>query len=142
MARMIRNTEQVKIDSNLLKYLKYGEDIKHIPSYTNYFATNTGRIFSGKKKIEYETLKGEKYYAVIWKELRPRLVNGYWAVNVMDNEGKKKTEYVHVLIFKTFSSEFLDRNVLKIVHRDGDKLNNNINNLALNFRKKNRLSRT
>lgn len=136
MAKLIRNKEIVQIDSNLMKYLRYGEEVRPIPNYNNYFATSLGRIFSGKYKIEYNTLQGEKYYCVVWKELKPRLTNGYLSVNITNNEGIRKREYVHYLIYETFES-WVDRTVLKIVHRDKDKLNNKINNLAVALRKKN-----
>ena len=135
MARLIRNNVKVEADSNLEKYLSYGEIIKSIPNYDNYLITNTGRVFSGKYKIEYDTLTGDNYYAVIWKELKPRLIRGYFAVNITDNEGIRKTEYIHYLVYRTFEG-WIDKSVLKIVHKDHDKLNNNINNLAVTFRKK------
>lgn len=136
MARLLKNNEKVQIDNNLLKYLKYGEQIKPIPNHNAYFITNTGRVFSGKKKIEYETLKGEKYYCIVWKELKQRLTNGYLSVNITDDEGIRKREYVHHLVYRSFEG-WIDKTVLKIVHRDKDKLNNNINNLGVAFRKKN-----
>lgn len=135
MAKLIRNKEKVKVDDNLLKYLRYGEQIKAIPNCNGYFATSTGRIFSGKYKIEYNTLRGEKYYCIIWKELKPRLTNGYLSVNITNDEGIRKREYIHSLVYQTFEG-WIDRTVLKIVHRDKNKLNNDIGNLALDFRKK------
>lgn len=135
MAKLIRNTEEVMIDDNLLKFLKYGEIVKPIPNCRNYFATSFGRIFSGKYKVEYDTLDGEKYYAILWKHLKPRMTNGYLSVNVTNNEGIRKREYIHSLVYEAFEG-FIDRTVLKIVHRDHDKLNNNIGNLALVLRKK------
>lgn len=135
MAKLIRNKEKVQIDDNLLKYLKYGEIVKPIPNYPNYFSTSLGRIFSGKYKIEYNTLKGEKYYCVVWKELRPRVTNGYLSVNVTDDYGVRKREYIHYLVYEAFEG-WIDRSVLKIVHKDHDKLNNNLGNLAVALRKK------
>lgn len=135
MARLIRSNEKVQIDANLKKYLKYGEIVKPVPNHNGYFVTNTGRVFSGKKKIEYNTLRGEKYQCVIWKELRQRLTNGYYSVNITNNEGVRKREYVHYLIYETFEG-WIDRTVLKIVHKDHDKLNNNLGNLGVVLRKK------
>lgn len=135
MAKLIRNTEKVKIDSNLMKYLKYGEEVKPIPNYDNYFATSFGRVFSAKKKIEYNTLKGDNYYCILWKELKPRVVNGYLAINITNEYNKRKTEYIHYLVYITFNN-YLDKSVLKIVHRDKNKLNNNLSNLDITWRKK------
>lgn len=135
MARLIRNTEQVQIDDNLLKYLRYGEIVKPIPQYTNYFAANTGRIFSGKYKIEYDTLQGSKYYVIVWKELKQRVINGYLAINITNDYNQRKTEYIHYLVYIAFNN-YLDKSVLKIVHRDKNKLNNNLSNLDITWRKK------
>lgn len=135
MAKLVRNKEIVQIDSNLLKFLKYGELVKPIPNYPNYFASSYGRIFSGKYKIEYECISKEKYHCIIWKELRPRLTNGYLSVNITNDYGVRKREYVHYLIYETFEG-WIDRSVLKIVHRDKCKTNNHISNLAVDFRKK------
>ena len=136
MARLIRNTEQISPDSNLQKFLAYGEEVRPIPNYCNYFATSCGRIFSAKKKVEYRTINDNFYSCVIWRELKQRKIRGYWAVNIMSGEGKKETKYVHFLIYISFTSAFFDKNVLKIVHRDHNKLNNNLGNLAVQFRRK------
>ena len=135
IAKIIRNKEKVQSDSNLEKYLRYGEIVKTVHNCNGYFVTNTGRVFSGKYKIEYDTLQGDKYYCVVWKELRPRLTNGYLSVNITNDEGVRKREYIHYLVYEAFEG-WVDRTVLKIVHRDHDKLNNNIGNLALVLRKK------
>lgn len=135
MAKLIRNKEKVIIDDNLLKLLGYGEQIKQVRNCSNYFITNTGRVFSGKYKVEYETLLGQNYNCVIWKELRSRITNGYLSINITDDEGIRKREYIHYLVYEAFNN-WVDRKVLKIVHIDKDKLNNNLNNLALEFRKK------
>lgn len=135
MAKLIRSTEEVQLDQNILRKLEYGEEIRPIPGYQNYFVTNTGRVFSAKYKIEYTTLEKIEYRCVIWKELSQRLIRGYSAVNITNDESIRKTEYVHYLVYEAFEG-WVDRKVLKIVHIDKDKLNNNLNNLALEFRKK------
>ena len=78
MARRLRNTDHLEVDSNLEKLLYYGEEAKKVIGCNNYFVTSFGRVFSSKYKLEYETLEGEKYHAVIWKELSQRLTNGYY----------------------------------------------------------------
>lgn len=136
MARLIRNTEQVQIDSNLEKYLNYGEIVKPCQGFSNYFVTNFGRVFSAKRKIEYDTLRGDKYQAILWKELKPRFTNGYLSVNVTNNEGIRKREYIHKLVYEAFNN-IVDTTVLKIVHIDHNKLNNNVDNLGVTWRRKN-----
>lgn len=136
MAKLIRNSKAVEPDENLYKYLSYGEEIKPIPCYKNYFVTNTGRVFSGKKTIEYETLRGESLFCIVWKELKKRKVSGYWAVNLMSSEGKKETKYIHYLVYISFTTRFFDSKVLKIVHINKNKLDNSVSNLSVVFRKK------
>lgn len=135
MAKRLRNTDHLEVDSNLEKLLYYGEEAKKVIGCNNYFVTNFGRVFSSKYKLEYETLEGEKYHAVIWKELSQRLTNGYYCVNITNNEGIRKREYIHKLEYEAFNG-LIDTTVLKIVHRDHNKLNNNIDNLAITWRKK------
>ena len=65
MARRLRNTDHLEVDSNLEKLLYYGEEAKKVIGCNNYFVTSFGRVFSSKYKLEYETLEGEKYHAVI-----------------------------------------------------------------------------
>ena len=136
MAKLIRNTEQIQTDSNLQKLLYYGEKVKPIPQYPNYFASSFGRVFSAKKKIEYTTTTGNKYQAIIWKELKPRLINGYFGINITNEENERKTEYIHHLVYIAFH-QYLDKSVLKVVHIDHNKLNNNIDNLGITWRRKN-----
>lgn len=136
MAKLIRNMEQIQIDNNFQKLLYYGEEAQPIPQYPNYFATSHGRVFSAKKKIEYITTTGNKYQAIVWKELKPRLINGYFGINITNEKNERKTEYIHYLVYITFN-QYLDKSILKIVHIDHDKLNNNIDNLNVTWRKKN-----
>ena len=135
MAKRLRNTDHLEVDSNLEKLLFYGEEAKKVVNCNNYFVTNFGRVFSSKYKLEYETLEGEKYHAVIWKELSQRLTNGYYSVNITNNSNTRKREYIHKLVYEAFNG-IVDTTVLKIVHKDHDKLNNNVDNLAITWRKK------
>ena len=57
MARRLRNTDHLEVDSNLEKLLFYGEEAKKVIGCNNYFVTNFGRVFSSKYKLEYETLE-------------------------------------------------------------------------------------
>lgn len=135
MAKRKLNADKLNIDENILKLMKYGEQIKPIPNHKNYYITTHGRVFSNKYKVEYRTLEGEEYYYVTWKELKQRVVNGYYCVNISDDEGVRKRHYVHKLVYETFNN-FVDTTTLKIVHRDKNKLNNHVGNLAVTWRKK------
>ena len=53
MAKRLRNTDHLEVDSNLEKLLFYGEEAKKVVNCNNYFVTNFGRVFSSKYKLEY-----------------------------------------------------------------------------------------
>lgn len=135
MAKRKLNRDRLEVDENVLKLLKYGEEIKPIRNCNNYYVTTHGRVFSNKYMVQYQTLEGEEYYYVVWKELKQRLTSGYYCVNISNNEGVRKREYVHKLVYQTFNN-FVDTTTLKIVHRDKNKLNNRVGNLAVTWRKK------
>ena len=135
MAKRKLNRDRLEVDENVLKLLKYGEEIKPIRNCNNYYVTTHGRVFSNKYMVQYQTLEGEEYYYVVWKELKQRLTSGYYCVNITDNEGVRKREYIHKLVYETFNN-FVDTSTLKIVHRDKNKLNNRVGNLAVTWRKK------
>ena len=135
MAKRKLNRDRLEVDENVLKLLKYGEEIKPIRNCNNYYVTTHGRVFSNKYMVQYQTLEGEEYYYVVWKELKQRLTSGYYCVNITDNEGIRRREYIHKLVYETFNN-FVDTSTLKIVHRDKNKLNNRVGNLAVTWRKK------
>ena len=131
MAKRKLNRDRLEVDENILKLMRYGEEIKPIRGCNNYYVTSFGRVFSNKYMVQYKTLEGEEYYYVVWKELKQRVVNGYYCVNITNNEGVRKREYVHKLTYEAFNNS-----VLIIVHRDKNKLNNRVGNLAVTWRKK------
>ena len=135
MAKRKLNTDKLNIDENILKLMQYGEQIKPIPNHKNYYVTTFGRVFSNKYLVQYKTLEGQEYYYLVWKELKKRVTNGYYCVNITNNNGDRKREYIHKLVYETFNN-FVDTTVLKIVHRDKNKLNNRVGNLAVTWRKK------
>jgi len=76
---------------------------------TNYFITDTGRVFRGQR------------------ELKPyRHSKGYVRIDI-SQEGKKIVSYVHRMVAETFLPN--PKNVCCINHKDGDKKNNNLDNL-------------
>ena len=135
MAKRKLNRDRLEVDENILKLMQYGEQIKPIPNCNNYYVTTFGRVFSNKYLVQYKTLEGQEYYYVVWKELKQRVTNGYYCVNITNNNGDRKREYIHKLVYETFNN-FVDTTTLKIVHRDKNKLNNKVGNLAVTWRKK------
>lgn len=68
-------------------------------------------------------IKGQK-----GRILKGSTSNGYQRVNLYNNDGTYKTKYVHRMILETFAPcENSDQ--MQVNHKDGNKLNNNINNL-------------
>jgi len=83
---------------------------KTIESYPNYMIDESGNI---------KNIKG--------RYIKPRYdKRGYLRVNLSHN-GKKRTFFVHQLVMQTFNG--LGKKYAIIDHMDGNKENNNINNL-------------
>ena len=96
------------------------KDIKtHLGSYQ---VSNLGRV----KSLNHYNGKFKKYSNI--EKIRQNQVNnkGYYYVLLYNNK-KIKSCYIHRLVAETFISN--PENKLFINHKDGNKLNNNINNL-------------
>jgi hypothetical protein len=68
------------------------------------------------------------------KNLKPHLSNGYLRIGIC-TKGKRKLVKVHRLVAKAFIEN--TENKLEINHKDGNKLNNHIDNLEWSTRKEN-----
>ena len=89
--------------------------------YENYFADEYGNIYSNKSGI--------------MKPIKTSINNrGYEAVNFSD-KGVRTSRLVHRVMVETFISEDLKN--LTVNHKDGNKLNNHIDNLELVSQKEN-----
>ena len=92
-------------------------ELKQIPSYEKYFATKEGRIFSKWSK-DYKELKLTKS------------CYGYLVVDLCNSDKKIHKQFrVHRVIYNTFVGDIPKD--FCIDHIDGDKINNNIENLRL-----------
>lgn len=100
---------------------------KTIKDHPDYEVSNYGNVRSWKNGSH-----GKRDYP---KQLRSApSKNGYFTVSLSVN-GKKKTETVHQLVLKAFiGAKPKDYDAC---HNDGDKLNNNIDNLRWDTRKNN-----
>lgn len=122
------------MDHNLKLALYPGETVRPIEGFEGYLVTSTGRVLSAKKKVTTTTLDNKTYECIIYKELKTSIVRGYKTVNLSSNKTRKKF-YVHELVLNNFLGQF-DKAYFKIRHINNDKLDNRLENLKLEFRRK------
>lgn len=108
---------ELKNNKSNSKYQKYDGDLvneewKIIPEVTNYKISTQGRVWNTKTN----------------NILKPVITSGYYKVRLCQN-GKTIDRMVHHLVYKIFNNDynFTDNEVVD--HIDGNKLNNNLNNL-------------
>ena len=87
-------------------------DIKEYENYKDYYVTIDGQVFSTKYKKP--------------KPIKPNNVGKYQTVRLSDGN-KTKTFYLHRLVALAFLPK--PTNSDRVVHIDGNKHNNNVNNL-------------
>jgi len=97
------------------------------PEYPDYSASESGNIYSHK-----------------WNKFRlikPRMMNGYWFVTILNKDSKKKTIAVHRLTLTAFKGEppFF-KNVCR--HINGNRTDNHVSNLKWGTHKENSDDRT
>ena len=105
---------------------------KNIPDYNGYQVSNLGRVRTFNK-----TTYTKKHGVRHWKDriLKYKCINenahktGY-KVDLW-KDGKNKTFLVARLVAFTFYNEDIDNHKLTVDHIDGNRLNNNLNNLEL-----------
>lgn len=142
---VIRNEKEYEA---IGRVLFEGEAYRVIEGYDQYLITNYGRVFSAKSVLTTETLEGVEYYAYRFKELKASINNrGYEVVSLVATKrrvGEKKKDIkkflVHDLVYRSFIGNF-SKYYFRIKHLDGNKLNNNLHNLDLEFRKKDKAFR-
>ena len=94
--------------------------IKEIKNYPKYFITRNGKVFSFKYGYK--------------KELKLHNFKGYYRVFLSEG-GKPNGYFVHRLVAQAFIPN--SENKAQVNHIDGNKQNNNINNLEWNTREEN-----
>lgn len=94
--------------------------IKSVQNCPNYFITDTGDVYS--RRI---LLNGNQ----LWRKMKPCIQSsGYFQVNFWNNESRKYAcKLVHRLVGEAFIPN--PQNKPQINHKDGNPLNNNIDNL-------------
>ena len=116
------------------RYLKEGEEATEIINYEDYYITSFGRVFSSKTKFTYETLDKIDYGCIVWKELKPFYTGRYKTVTLV-SKGNRKNILIHKLVYEAFLGSY-SKHYFKIVFKDGDPENCNVNNLRLEFKNK------
>lgn len=105
---------------------------KDIPNYEGYQVSNLGRVRT-YNKITYTKKHGKRH----WKDriLKYKCINknAYKTGYKVDlwKDGKNKTFLVARLVAFTFYNEDINNHKLTVDHIDGNRLNNNLDNLEL-----------
>jgi hypothetical protein len=102
-------------------------ELKEIPGFENYFIDNEGNVFSNK-------LIG-KSKKRNFKQLKTQMFNGYSTVSLY-KESSQKSYFVHRLVALTFLGEPSSPDLV-VNHKDGNKLNNVLENLEWVTQKEN-----
>lgn len=112
--------------------IKLEEIWKDIPNYKGYQVSNLGRVRTNNK-ITYTKKHGKRH----WKDriLKYKCINknAYKTGYRVDlwKDGKSKTFLVARLVAFTFYNEDINNHKLTVDHIDGNRFNNNIDNLEL-----------
>lgn len=112
---------------------------KDIPNYEGYQASNFGRIRT-YNKITHTKIHGDRHWAnriLKSKETNPKSHSKHqgkqgtgYRVDLWEN-GKPKTFLVARLVAFTFYNKDINNHELTVNHKDGNRLNNNIENLEI-----------
>lgn len=106
---------------------------KNIKGYeSKYQISNLGRVRSLDRTVVRTDGKTIRKKGIILNNRVTR--DGYLSVVLYDDSFKTNSKYVHRLVAQAFLS---DTNKPEVNHKDGDKTNNNINNLEWCTRKEN-----
>lgn len=102
------------------------EKWKTIQGWEQYEVSNSGRVRSKDRVIKQRGHKNEYQRVMSGHILKARLQNNGYLLVWLSNGGKKKAMTIHRLV----ASAFLGfQQGMGINHKDGNKKNNNINNL-------------
>lgn len=96
-----------------------------IPGFSNYRISSDGVVKSLSRKVKCGKYGKKTTKETILKSCVSR--NGYPTAVLISDNGKKKTKYVHRLVAESFLDNKNNENCVN--HKDGDKLNNCLENL-------------
>ena len=122
MNNLIKQVEQWSIDKGLDKG---NSDFKFIENYPNYVISKKGDVVA----LSYIGAVGQKRKTKVLKQITN--ADGYKVVTLLNNEGKKAFR-VHRLVAQAFIPN--PENKETVNHIDGEKTNNNVENLEWSTR--------
>jgi hypothetical protein len=103
---------------NLHKVERIEEIFKPMIGFSKYMVSNFGRIIS---------YAGSQKGKIMKQRVHPQ--QGYHMLDLIDDEGKRRTVYPHKEVAKAFCINVLPEERVLVVHLDGDLKNNNSTNL-------------
>jgi hypothetical protein len=106
--------------------MSINEEWMVLPEYSNYFVSNKGVV---KRIRKVKRANGIGFKEII---LKSRLINGYKAYTLVRDGGVKKTVYIHHAIATCFIPKPESNAKLIVIHKDGNKVNNTLDNLIWN----------
>lgn len=93
-----------------------------------YLISNLGNIQSLNRKVFVKREKKSFYSLKKGKMLKPKLtMDGYYEVTLFDSFGKRKYIRLHIIVLSNFIKKPIGD--LEVNHKDGNKLNNHLENL-------------
>ena len=101
----------------------FTEEWIELEGFTNYFVSNKGNVRKVNNVVKNNRFALKELY------LKKRLINGYEACTLIADGGKKNTVYIHTAIANCFIKKPDSEKRLIVVHKDGNKTNNIIDNL-------------
>jgi hypothetical protein len=104
--------------NNLHKVERIDEIYKPMPGFSKYKVSNFGRIIS---------FAGSKKGKIMKQRVHPQ--QGYYMLDLIDDEGTRRTVYPHKEVAKAFCINVLPGERVLVSHLDGDLKNNNSTNL-------------
>lgn len=110
--------ENASIKNNFHRIERIDEIFKPIEGFSKYQVSNLGRIksFAASKKGK-----------IMKQRVHPQ--QGYYMLDLIDDEGKRRTVYPHKEVANAFCINVLPEERTVVVHLDGDLKNNNSANL-------------
>jgi len=108
----------VSTHDSVFRVERIKEIFKPIEGYKKYQVSNLGRIKSFSKSKEGKVMK---------QRIHPE--QGYYMLDLIDDEGKRRTVYPHKEVAKAFCINVLPQERTVVVHLDGNLKNNDSTNL-------------